>query len=220
MPNQSRSGLITKKVGMTRIFDENGKHIPVTVLQVEAATVLAQRTAEKDGYNAIQVAAFAKKASRMSKPELGHFKKVNSEPKAKVLEFRVEAANLLAPGTELKTDHFTVGQKVDVRGVTKGRGFSGAMYRWNFSGLRATHGVSIRHRSAGSTGQRQDPGKVFKGKKMPGHYGVENTTTQNLEVVRIDADKGLLMVKGSVPGANGGYVEVRDAAKQRTKAAK
>lgn len=220
MPNQSRSGLITKKVGMTRIFDENGKHIPVTVLQIEAATVLAQRTAEKDGYNAIQVGAFAKKASRVSKPELGHFKKLNSEPKAKVLEFRVEAANLLAPGAELKADHFTVGQKVDVRGVTKGRGFTGAMFRWNFAGLRATHGVSIRHRSAGSTGQRQDPGKVFKGKKMPGHYGVENTTTHNLEVVRIDAEKGLLLVKGSVPGSNGGYVEVRDAAKQRTKAAK
>jgi large subunit ribosomal protein L3 len=216
MPNQTRTGLITKKVGMTRVFDGAGRHVPVTVLQIQDSAVLATRTDATHGYNAVQVGAFTKKESRISKPLQGMFKKLNAKPVAKIAEFRVEAANVLAAGTELKADHFTPGQKVDVQGITKGRGFTGAMFRWNFSGLRATHGVSIRHRSAGSTGQRQDPGKVFKGKKMPGHYGTETVTTHNLEVVRVDATEGLILVKGSVPGAEGGYVMVRDAAKQKT----
>jgi large subunit ribosomal protein L3 len=216
MPNQTRTGLITKKVGMTRVFDGAGRHVPVTVLQIQDSAVLATRTEATHGYNAVQVGAFTKKESRISKPLQGMFKKLNAKPVAKITEFRVEAANVLAAGTELKADHFTPGQKVDVQGITKGRGFTGAMFRWNFSGLRATHGVSIRHRSAGSTGQRQDPGKVFKGKKMPGHYGTETVTTHNLEVVRVDAAEGLILVKGSVPGAEGGYVMVRDAAKTKT----
>ena len=216
MPNQTRSGLITKKVGMTRIFDTQGRHVPVTVLQIADATVLAQRTAEKDGYNAVQIGAFAKRESRLTKPMQGFFKKLNSAPKEVVVEFRVSAENLLAAGTEMKPSHFAEGQKVDVQGTTKGHGFSGAMFRWNFSGLRATHGVSVSHRSLGGTGQRQDPGKVFKGKKMPGHFGVETVTTQNLAVVRVDDEAGLILVKGSVPGAEGSLVMVRDAVKIKT----
>jgi len=213
MTQAQRHGLLTKKVGMTRIFNEAGQHVPVTVLQVEGLQVTAQRTAEKDGYTAIQMGGFAKKASRVSKPELGHFKKAGVEPKQKLVEYRVPAEGLLDVGTELKADHFTAGQMVDVRGTTKGRGFTGVMVRWNFGGGRATHGNSISHRSHGSTGQRQDPGRVFKNKKMAGHYGVENVTTQNLEVVRVDADKGLIMLKGSVPGPKGGFVLVHDAVK-------
>jgi large subunit ribosomal protein L3 len=221
MPNQTRSGLVTKKVGMTRVFDAQGRHVPVTVLQIADATVLAQRTEEKNGYTAVQIGAFAKRESRLTKPLQGFFKSVNSSAKANVTEFRVTPENLIAVGTEMKADHFAVGQKVDVQGLTKGRGFTGAMFRWNFSGLRATHGVSVSHRSLGGTGQRQDPGKVFKGKKMPGHYGVETVTTQNLDVVRVDAEAGLILVKGSVPGAEGGYVMVRDAVKvKNAKAAK
>ncbi len=216
MPNQTRTGLITKKVGMTRVFDTAGRHVPVTVLQVQDASVVAQKTTAKNGYNALQVGAFAKKESRLTKPLQGMFKKLDAKPVAKLVEFRVEEANMLPAGTVLLADHFTAGQKVDVQGVTKGRGFTGAMFRWNFAGLRATHGVSIRHRSAGSTGQRQDPGKVFKGKKMPGHYGDETVTTHNLVVVRVDAAEGLILVKGSVPGAEGGFVMVRDAAKFKT----
>ncbi len=213
MPNQIRHGLVAKKVGMTRIFNTAGQHVPVTVLQVEGAQVVAQRTVEKDGYTAVQIGTFTKKAQRVSKPELGHFRKAGVEPKYKLVEFRVTPENLVAPGTELKVDHFTAGQLVDVRGTTKGRGFTGVMARWNFHGLRATHGVSVSHRSHGSTGQRQDPGRVFKNKKMAGHYGVENVTTQNLEVVRVDAERGLILIKGSVPGAKGGYVFVNDAVK-------
>jgi large subunit ribosomal protein L3 len=213
MPNQIRHGLVAKKVGMTRIFNTAGQHVPVTVLQVEGAQVVAQRTVEKDGYTAVQIGTFAKKAQRVSKPELGHFRKAGVEPKQKLVEFRVTPENLVAPGTELKVDHFTAGQLVDVRGTTKGRGFTGVMARWNFGGLRATHGVSVSHRSHGSTGQRQDPGRVFKNKKMAGHYGVENVTTQNLEVVRVDAERGLILIKGSVPGSKGGYVFVNDAVK-------
>jgi large subunit ribosomal protein L3 len=213
MPNTTRSGLITRKVGMTRVFDEQGRHVPVTVLQIQDSTVLGNRTAEKDGYTAVQVGAFAKREKSVNKPMAGFFKKLNTKAVQKIAEFRVEPANLIAVGTEMKADHFTAGQKVDVQGITKGHGFSGVMYRWNFSGLRATHGVSLSHRSLGSTGQRQDPGRVFKGKKMPGHYGVETVTTQNLDVVRVDAAEGLILVKGSVPGAEGGYVMVRDAAK-------
>ncbi len=218
MPSQIRHGLMAKKVGMTRIFNDNGQHVPVTVLQVEGAQVVANRTAEKDGYTAIQVGTFTKKAQRVSKPELGHFRKAGVEPKQKLVEFRVTPENLVAPGTELKVDHFTSGQLVDVRGTTKGRGFTGVMVRWNFGGGRASHGNSVSHRSHGSTGQRQDPGRVFKNKKMAGHYGNETATTHNLEVVRVDADKGLILLKGSVPGAKGGFVMVRDAAK--TKSAK
>lgn len=216
MPSQIRHGLVAKKVGMTRIFNENGQHVPVTVLQVDGAQVVANRTEEKDGYTAMQVGTFAKKAQRVSKPELGHFRKAGVEPKQKLVEFRVTPENLVAPGTELKVDHFEAGQLVDVRGTTKGRGFTGVMVRWNFGGGRASHGNSVSHRSHGSTGQRQDPGRVFKNKKMAGHYGAENVTTHNLEVVRIDADKGLILLKGSVPGAKGGFVMVRDAAKTKT----
>lgn len=211
----TRTGLIAKKVGMTRLFAEDGRHVPVTVLEVQNAQVTAQLTQEKNGYTAVQVGAFAKKAQREAKPVLGHFRKNNVEPKQKVMEFRVDAANLLPVGQELKADLFAAGQMVDVTGTSKGRGFTGVMKRWNFGGLRATHGVSISHRSHGSTGCRQDPGRVFKNKKMAGHYGVENVTTQNLEVVRVDADQGLIMLKGSVPGAKGGFVVIRDAVKAK-----
>jgi large subunit ribosomal protein L3 len=218
MSQQSpRHGLLVKKVGMTRIFNAAGQHVPVTVLQIEDAQVVAKRTEEKDGYTAIQVGTFAKKPQRVSKPELGHFRKANVEPKQHLMEFRVSAENLLEIGTALKADHFAAGQFVDVRGTTKGRGFTGTMVRWNYAGLRATHGVSISHRSAGSTGQRQDPGRVFKNKAMAGHYGVENVTTQNLEVVRVDADKGLILLKGSVPGPKGGFVVLQDAVKKVSK---
>ncbi len=213
MPSQIRHGLVAKKVGMTRIFNDLGQHVPVTVLQVEGAQVVAQRTVEKDGYSAIQIGTFTKKAQRVTKPELGHFRKAGVEPKQKLVEFRVTPENLVAPGTELKVDQFAAGQLVDVRGTTKGRGFTGVMVRWNFGGGRASHGNSVSHRSHGSTGQRQDPGRVFKNKKMAGHYGAENVTTHNLEVVRVDAEKGLILLKGSVPGAKGGFVMVRDAAK-------
>lgn len=216
MPNQIRHGLVAKKVGMTRIFNSQGQHVPVTVLQVEGAQVVAQRTVEKDGYTAIQIGTFAKKAQRVAQPELGHFRKAGVEPKQKLVEFRVTPENLVAPGTELKVDHFAEGQLVDVRGTTKGRGFTGVMFRWNFGGGRASHGNSVSHRSHGSTGQRQDPGRVFKNKKMAGHYGAENVTTHNLEVVRVDSGKGLILIKGSVPGSKGGFVLVRDAAKTRT----
>ena len=218
----ARHGLLAKKVGMTRIFNDEGRHVPVTVLQVEAEQVIAQRTVEKDGYTAIQIGGFAKKASRVSKPELGHFKKANVEPKQKVMEFRVTADALpgLAVGTELKPSHFTAGQLVDVKGVTKGSGFTGVMFRWNFGGHRASHGNSITHRSHGSTGQRQDPGRVFKGKKMAGHYGNENVTTHNLEVVKVDDARGLILVKGSVPGGKNGFVVLLDAVKVKTKSLK
>jgi large subunit ribosomal protein L3 len=215
MTQSLRSGLITKKVGMTRIFNDAGQHVPVTVLQVEAAQVVAKRTEQTDGYNAIQVGAFTKKASRVTKPEAGHFRKAGVEPKAKLVEFRVSADNLAEVGSTMNVDHFAVGQMVDVHGTTKGHGFAGVMKRWNFHGLRATHGVSVSHRSPGSTGQRQDPGKVFKNKKMPGHFGVESVTTQNLEVVRVDAERGLLLIKGSVPGHKGSYVLVNDAVKTK-----
>lgn len=215
MTQHARHGLLVKKVGMTRIFNESGQHVPVTVLQIEDEQVIAQRTEEKNGYTAIQIGAFAKKAQRVSKPELGHFRKANVEPKQKVMEFRVTPEAMLEVGTQLKADHFQAGQLVDVRGTTKGRGFTGVMVRWNFGGGRASHGNSITHRSHGSTGQRQDPGRVFKNKKMAGHYGVENVTTQNLEVVRVDADKGLILLKGSVPGPKGGFVVLHDAVKAK-----
>ena len=209
-----RSGVIAKKVGMTRLFMEDGKQIPVTVLQLDKLQVVAQRTIEKDGYAAVQLGAGTAKAKRTSQAMRGHFAAAKVEPKRKVAEFRVSADNLVEVGAELTADHFVVGQKVDVVGTSKGKGFAGAMKRHNFGGLRATHGVSISHRSHGSTGQCQDPGKVFKGKKMAGHMGAAKVTTQNLQVVKTDADRGLIMIKGAVPGSKGGWVTIKDAVKK------
>ena len=208
-----RTGVIAKKVGMTRLFQDDGRHVPVTVLALDNLQVVAQRTADNDGYNAVQLGAGSAKAKNLSKPERGHFGKAEVEPKAKVVEFRVEEGNLLDVGAELSADHFVIGQLVDVQGVTQGKGFAGAMKRWGFGGLRATHGVSVSHRSHGSTGNRQDPGRVFKNKKMAGHMGARNRTQQNLEIVRTDAARGLLFVKGSVPGHKGGWLTVSDAIK-------
>jgi len=210
-----RSGILAKKVGMTRLFMEDGKQIPVTVLQLENLQVVAQRTAEKDGYSAVQLGAGAAKAKRTSKAMRGHFAAAKVEPKRKLAEFRVSPENLIEVGAELSAEHFVSGQKVDVSGTSIGKGFAGAMKRHNFKGLRASHGVSISHRSHGSTGQCQDPGKVFKGKKMAGHMGSARVTTQNLEVVRTDAGRGLVFIKGAVPGSKGGWVTVKDAVKKK-----
>ena len=209
-----RTGLMAKKVGMTRVFNENGRHVPVTVLQVSDAQVIAQMTEEKNGYNAVQIGAFDQKPQRVSKPMQGHFKKAKVTPKMRVKEFRVDAENLLEVGSDVTVDHFAAGQWVDVTGTTKGRGFAGAMKRWNFGGLRASHGVSVSHRSHGSTGQCQDPGRVFKGKKMAGHMGARRVTAMNLEVVGTDVENGLILVKGGVPGAKQGFVLIRDAIKK------
>lgn len=209
-----RSGIIAKKVGMTRLFMEDGKQIPVTVLQLENLQVVDQRTDERDGYTAVQLGAGSAKAKRTSAAMRGHFAKANVAPKRKLAEFRVSADNLIEVGAEISAEHYIEGQKVDVAGTSIGKGFAGAMKRHNFGGLRATHGVSISHRSHGSTGQCQDPGKVFKGKKMAGHMGAVRVTTQNLEVVKTDADRGLIMVKGAVPGSKGGWVTVKDAVKK------
>ena len=211
--NKQRTGLLAKKLGMTRIFREDGTHVPVTVLQVDQLQVVAARTEAADGYNAVQIGWGKAKVKNVTQPNRGHFAKAKVEPKAKVMEFRVDADALLEPGATLSAAHFAVGQKVDVCGITKGKGFAGGMKRWNFSGLEASHGVSISHRSLGSTGNRQDPGKTFKNKKMAGHLGVERVTTLNLEVAAVDAGKGLLMIRGAVPGAKGGFVRVRDAVK-------
>ena len=211
-----RSGVIAKKVGMTRLFMEDGKQIPVTVLQLDKLQVVAQRTAEKDGYSAVQLGAGTAKAKRTSKAMRGHFSAAKVEPKRKVAEFRVDAENLINVGEEITANHYFEGQFVDVAGTSIGKGFAGAMKRHNFGGLRASHGVSISHRSHGSTGQCQDPGKVFKGKKMAGHMGAARVTTQNLQVVRTDADRGLIMVKGAVPGSKGGWVTIKDAVKKPT----
>jgi large subunit ribosomal protein L3 len=208
-----RTGLLAKKMGMMRIFAEDGAHVPVTVLQLEKLTVVAHRTKEKDGYDAVQLGAGTPKVKNMNKAERGQFAKANVEAKAKLIEFRTEHKPPV--GAELTADHFVAGQMVDIAGTTIGKGFAGAMKRWNFGGLRATHGVSISHRSHGSTGQRQDPGKVFKNKKMAGHLGVERVSTQNLEVVRVDAERGLIFIKGAAPGAKNSWVEVRDAAKTK-----
>jgi large subunit ribosomal protein L3 len=210
-----RSGVIAKKMGMTRLFMENGNQIPVTVLSLDGLQVVAQRTADADGYTAVQLGAGSVKAKRTSQAMRGHFSKSNVAPKRKVVEFRVSAENLIDVGAEISAEHFLEGQKVDVSGTSIGKGFQGAMKRWNFSGLRATHGVSISHRSHGSTGQCQDPGKVFKGKKMAGHMGAAKVTTQNLEVIRTDVDRGLIMIKGAVPGSKGGWVTVKDAVKKK-----
>ncbi|MET4127436.1 large subunit ribosomal protein L3 [Roseovarius sp. MBR-79] len=209
-----RSGVIAKKVGMTRLFMEDGKQIPVTVLQLDKLQVVAQRTPEKDGYSAVQLGAGTAKAKRTTQPMRGHFAAAKVEPKRKIAEFRVAPENLIAVGEEITADHYFAGQFVDVSGTSIGKGFAGAMKRHNFGGLRASHGVSISHRSHGSTGQCQDPGKVFKGKKMAGHMGAARVTTQNLQVVRTDADRGLIMVKGAVPGSKGGWVTIKDAVKK------
>lgn len=209
-----RSGVIAKKLGMTRLFMEDGKQIPVTVLQMENVQVVAQRTPEKDGYSAVQLGAGAARAKNVSKPMRGYFASVKVEPKRKLAEFRVTPDNLIGVGEEITADHYLPGQKVDVAGTSIGKGFAGAMKRHNFGGLRASHGVSISHRSHGSTGQCQDPGKVFKGKKMAGHMGAARVTTQNLEVVKTDAERGLIMIKGAVPGSKGGWVTIKDAVKK------
>ena len=209
-----RSGVIAKKVGMTRLFMEDGKQIPVTVLQLDNLQVVAQRTADKDGYTAVQLGAGTAKAKRTSQAMRGHFAAAKVEPKRKVAEFRVAPENLIEVGEEIIAEHYAEGQFVDVTGTSIGKGFAGAMKRHNFGGLRATHGVSISHRSHGSTGQCQDPGKVFKGKKMAGHMGAARVTTQNLQVVRTDSDRGLIMVKGAVPGSKGGWVTIKDAVKK------
>ncbi|MEZ5774005.1 MAG: 50S ribosomal protein L3 [Hyphomicrobiaceae bacterium] len=209
-----RSGLIAQKMGMTRIFTGAGEHVPVTVLRVEKCQVVAQRTEEKNGYTALQLGAGTAKVRNVSKPERGHFAVAKVEPKRRVAEFRVSPDNMIEVGAEITADHFVEGQKVDVTGTSTGKGFAGPMKRWNFGGLRATHGVSISHRSHGSTGGRQDPGKVFKNKKMAGHLGDERVTTQNLEVVKVDIERGLILVKGAVPGTKGSWVTVRDAVKR------
>mgnify|MGYP000999338223 CR=1 FL=1 len=209
-----RTGLIARKEGMTRIFDAEGRHVPVTVLKVDMCQVVAVRSQEKDGYVAVQLGAGKAKVKRTSQAQRGHFAKAKVEPKRKVAEFRVSNENMLEVGAELGANHFVPGQFVDVVGTSIGKGFAGAMKRWNFGGLRATHGVSVSHRSHGSTGQRQDPGRVFKGKKMAGHLGAERVTTQNLEVVGIDLEDNLILVKGSVPGNPQGWVLISDAVKK------
>tara|TARA_B100000674_G_scaffold489388_1_gene503284 strand:- start:533 stop:1306 length:774 start_codon:yes stop_codon:yes gene_type:complete len=209
-----RSGIIAKKVGMTRLFMDNGKQIPVTVLHMENLQVVAQRTNEKHGYNAVQLGAGHSKAKNVSKAMRGHFAVAKVEPKRKIAEFRVAPENLIEVGAEITAEHYVAGQFVDVSGTSIGKGFAGAMKRHNFSGLRASHGVSISHRSHGSTGQCQGPGKVFKGKKMAGHMGAARVTTQNLQVVKVDSERGLIMIKGAVPGSKGGWVTVKDAVKK------
>ncbi|MEM6679728.1 MAG: 50S ribosomal protein L3 [Pseudomonadota bacterium] len=209
-----RTGVIAKKLGMTRLFMEDGKQIPVTVLQMDSLQVVAQRTSEKDGYTAVQLGAGSAKPKNTAKPMRGHFAKANVAPKRRLAEFRVSPENMIDVGAELTADHYYAGQYVDVAGTSIGKGFAGAMKRHNFGGLRASHGVSISHRSHGSTGQCQDPGRVFKGKKMAGHLGAARVTVQNLEVVRTDSERGLIMVKGAVPGSKGGWVTIKDATKK------
>ncbi|MGC1577069.1 MAG: 50S ribosomal protein L3 [Beijerinckiaceae bacterium] len=209
-----RSGIIAQKVGMTRVFTDAGEHVPVTVLKVDHCQVVAHRTLEKNGYTAVQLGIGHAKVKNVSRAERGHFALAKVEPKRKVAEFRVAPDALIPVGAEITADHFVPGQFVDVTGTTTGKGFAGGMKRWNFGGLRASHGVSISHRSLGSTGGRQDPGKTFKNKKMAGHLGVDRVTTQNLRVVRTDVEKGLILVEGAVPGVKGGWIRVRDAVKR------
>jgi large subunit ribosomal protein L3 len=209
-----RSGLVARKLGMTRVFNAEGQHVPVTVLAVENCQVVAVRTDEKDGYNALQLGVGTAKTKNVTKAQRGHFAKAKVEPKRRLVEFRVSEDNLIGVGEEITADHYFEGQFVDIAGTSIGKGFAGAMKRHNFGGLRATHGVSISHRSHGSTGGRQDPGKVFKGKKMAGHMGNVQVTTQNLEVVQTDKDRGLILVRGAVPGNKGNWVLVRDAVKR------
>jgi large subunit ribosomal protein L3 len=209
-----RSGVIAQKLGMTRIFTEEGMHIPVTVLSLMNCQVVAQRRADRDGYTALQMGAGTAKVKNVAKAQRGHFAAAKVEPKRKMAEFRVTEDNLIDVGAAMQADHFAVGQMVDVTGTSVGKGFAGAMKRWNFKGLRATHGVSVSHRSHGATGQCQDPGKVFKGKKMAGHMGATRITTQNLRVIRTDVDRGLILVQGAVPGSKGGWIYIRDAVKK------
>ena len=212
-----RTGVIAKKMGMMRLFNEDGRHVPVTVLALEGCQVVGARNEERDGYFAVRVGAGARKAKNVNKPQRGEFAKAQVEPKARVAEFRVDNADGLLPvGATVSADHFIDGQLVDITGHTQGKGFAGAMKRWGFGGMRASHGVSITHRAHGSTGQRQDPGKVFKNKKMAGHMGDRQRTQQNLEIVRTDVARGLIFVKGSVPGAKNGWLLVRDAVKVPT----
>ena len=208
-----RCGLIARKMGMTRVFTDEGEHVPVTVLQLDGCQVVAQRTEERDGYTALQLGSGAAKVKRVTRPMRGHFARAEVEPKRKLAEFRVSPDALIEVGSELLADHFVAGQKVDVVGTSIGKGFAGAMKRHNFAGLRASHGVSVSHRSHGSTGHSQEPGKVFKGKKMAGHMGDARVTTQNLQVVSTDPDRGVILIRGAVPGARGGWVLVRDAVK-------
>ena len=210
-----RTGVIARKMGMTRLFGEDGSHVPVTVLKLDGCQVVAVRTAEKDGYTAVQLGVGKAKVKNVGKPMRGHFAKAKVEPKRKLAEFRVAKDAVLEVGAEITAGHYVPGQFVDVAGITIGKGFSGVMKRWNFAGLEASHGVSISHRSHGSTGGRQDPGKTWKEKKMAGHFGVERVTTQNLKVVATDVDRGLIMIKGAVPGSEGGYVMVTDAVKRK-----
>jgi len=209
-----RTGVIAKKLGMTRFFDEAGMHVPVTVLSLDGCQVTAQRTQDKDGYVALQLGAGSKTVKNTNQALRGQFAKALVEPKRTVAEFRVTEDNMIEVGAEFTADHYVPGQKVDISGATVGKGFAGVMKRWNFGGLRATHGVSLSHRSGGSTGQRQDPGKVFKNKKMPGQMGTNTITTQNLTVWRIDVERGLILIKGAVPGSEGSYVKIRDANKK------
>ena len=210
-----RSGVVAQKVGMTRVFTDAGEHVPVTVLRLAQCQVVAHRTKDKNGYVALQLGSGARRSNNMSKADRGYFGKQNIEPKRKLAEFRVTEDSLIPVGAEITADHFIPGQFVDVSGITIGKGFAGGMKRWNFAGLRASHGVSISHRSIGGTGGRQDPGKTFKNKKMPGHLGVERVTTLNLKVVQTDVERGLILVEGAVPGAKSGWVTVRDAVKKK-----
>ncbi len=209
-----RTGLIATKLGMSRIFKDDGTHVPVTVLHLDAVQVVDARTVERDGYTAVQLGIGTPKVKNVSKPNRGHFARVKVEPKRKLVEFRVSEDALLEAGATLSAAHFVVGQKVDVTGTSKGKGFAGGMKRWNFRGLEASHGVSVSHRSLGSTGNRQDPGRTFKNKKMPGHLGHERVTTLNLEVALVDVEKNLLMIRGAIPGAKNDFVLVRDAVKK------
>jgi large subunit ribosomal protein L3 len=209
-----RSGVIAQKLGMTRIFTDAGEHVPVTVLKLDNCQVVAHRTEEKNGYTAVQLGVGVAKVKNVSKAERQRFAVAKVEPKRKIAEFRVPADGLIPVGAEITADHFVVGQFVDVTGTTTGKGFAGGMKRWNFGGLRASHGVSISHRSLGSTGGRQDPGKTFKNKKMGGHLGVERVTTQKLRVVQTDVERGLILVEGAVPGVKGGWIFVSDAVKR------
>jgi large subunit ribosomal protein L3 len=210
-----RSGVIAQKVGMTRVFTEAGEHVPVTVLRLGNCQVVAHRDKDKNGYVALQLGSGARKVNNVPKAERGHFAVAKVEPKRKVVEFRVSEDSMIPVGAEITADHFVVGQFVDVTGTSIGKGFAGGMKRWNFGGLRATHGVSVSHRSIGSTGGRQDPGRTFKNKKMPGHMGVDRITTLNLRIVQLDVARGLILVEGAVPGAKGGWITVRDAVKKR-----
>jgi large subunit ribosomal protein L3 len=209
-----RSGVIAQKVGMTRVFTEAGEHVPVTVLRLAQCQVVAHRTKDSNGYVALQLGAGARRPVTLSKAQRGHFAVAKVEPKRKLAEFRVSDDAVIPVGAEITADHFIVGQFVDVTGTSIGKGYAGGMKRWNFGGLRASHGVSISHRSIGSTGGRQDPGKTFKNKKMPGHMGVDRITTLNLKVVQLDVERGLILVEGAVPGAKGGWITVRDAIKK------